>query len=313
MATGNYSLARLKRLLFEKGLRSVRSKKELGKSAMQRILTNPIYYGDFIWSGKYYAGKHTPIIDKALFDKVQEVMGLTGKPRQTKRDFAYTGLMTCANCGCSITAEEHRKKSGRVYIYYRCTNGRGLCDKLVYLPENKLELQFQQAVERIKLPHDIVAMTRVALLESSKGEQEVQATALAKLNSRYARLQMLIGGAYEDKLLGTIDVELWEQKTSEWKKEQADIQRNIAALKSADTSYMLEGIRLLELSERAAELFPKMKPDDKRKMLKTILLNPSLNGGTIEYKYKNPFSFFEKSFENEKWRERRDLNPRPLA
>lgn len=53
-SSGQYSLAKLKRILFEQGLRSQRSKAELSKSQMQRILINPIYYGDFLWKGEYF-------------------------------------------------------------------------------------------------------------------------------------------------------------------------------------------------------------------------------------------------------------------
>jgi site-specific DNA recombinase len=306
MASGGYSLAKLKRHLFQKGLCTQRTKSELGKSAIQRVLSNPIYYGDFVWGGEYFRGKHTPIIDKTLYDRVQHLMKAKGKSKLVKRDFAFTSLLTCSVCGCAITAEEHHKKSGKVYVYYRCTNGRGLCKKVIYLPENKLEAQLRQAIDNIQIPAEVVQMTRAALLQSSKKEQEAHTAALAKLNSRYTRIQTLLGAAYEDKLEGTIDTDLWETKTAEWKREQADIQTNIAALKSADTSYMLEGIRLLELAERAADLFPSMNNDDKRQLLKTVLLNPRLNGTTLEYEYKKPFSMFEKGIEIEKWRDGRD-------
>jgi hypothetical protein len=53
----------------------------------------------------------------------------------------------------------------------------------------------------------------------------------------------------------------------EWKREsaniQANIQANIAALKSAHTYYILEGIRLLELAEKGVELFGVMTNDEK--------------------------------------------------
>ncbi|MBM4252752.1 MAG: hypothetical protein FJ146_12330 [Deltaproteobacteria bacterium] len=221
--------------------------------------------------------------------------------------------MTCAVCGCAITAEEHRKPSGKIYVYYRCTNGRGLCKKLVYLSEGKLENQFKRVIERISIPLEIVELTRHSLLQSSKQEQEIQAASIAKLHARYARIQRLLGAAYEDKLEGKIDAELWEAKTAEWKREQADIQAQLNGLKAADTSYMLEGVRLLELAQRAAELFPGMSCDDKRQLLKTILLNPKLDGATLQYEYKKPFSMFEKGLSFEKWRDGRDLNPRPPA
>src|SRR5690606_29556739 len=101
-SSGQYSLAKLKRKLFEMGLRSSRSKSEFSKSQMQRVLSNPIYYGDFVWKGQYYKGKHTPLISRAIFNQVQEQMGLAKKVKLTKRSFAFSGLMTCGHCGCAI-------------------------------------------------------------------------------------------------------------------------------------------------------------------------------------------------------------------
>jgi site-specific DNA recombinase len=59
------------------------------------------------------------------FDRVQRILGRPGRARaQTKRHFAYTGMIRCA-CGLSVTAEEKAKPSGRRYVYYHCTKRRG--------------------------------------------------------------------------------------------------------------------------------------------------------------------------------------------
>jgi hypothetical protein len=42
----------------------------MGRSSVAQILKNPFYLGDFLWSGKRYHGKHPPLIDKGLFERV---------------------------------------------------------------------------------------------------------------------------------------------------------------------------------------------------------------------------------------------------
>ncbi|WP_338349445.1 recombinase family protein, partial [Enterococcus faecalis] len=37
-------------------------------------LTNPLYIGKISWDGKVYDGHHTPIIDKSMYDKAQEII-----------------------------------------------------------------------------------------------------------------------------------------------------------------------------------------------------------------------------------------------
>ncbi|MGK2896332.1 MAG: recombinase family protein, partial [Candidatus Saccharimonadales bacterium] len=41
---------------------------------IKKMLTNPLYYGHFRYAGEVHEGKHTPIITKSLFDRVQATL-----------------------------------------------------------------------------------------------------------------------------------------------------------------------------------------------------------------------------------------------
>ena len=43
------------------------------------------------------------------YDLVQLILGRDGKPRKTKRAFAFTGAIRCQECGCLYTAEIKKK------------------------------------------------------------------------------------------------------------------------------------------------------------------------------------------------------------
>ena len=120
--------------------------------------------------GRTYKATHEPIITKALFDRVQNVMGFVQKPKLTKHDFTFAGVMTCAHCGCAITAE---RKKGK-YVYYHCTNGKAVCENVIYVREEVIESEFAKALAAITVPEHIVEWTREALLESSKEERSFQ-------------------------------------------------------------------------------------------------------------------------------------------
>lgn len=114
MLTGNSTPPQiLKQANKEWGYRSPKRRsgggKPLSRSGIYRILTNPFYYGWFEYpsgSGKWYKGKHKPMISKDEFDRAQILLGRKGKPSPHTRTFAYTGLIFCADCKCQITAEE---------------------------------------------------------------------------------------------------------------------------------------------------------------------------------------------------------------
>lgn len=304
--TGQFSLAKLKRELFNMGLRSTRAGRELGKEAMARVLRNPIYYGDFVWMGKTYRGAHIPLVDRTTFERVQGTMGFVQKPKLTKRDFAFAGLLACEHCGCAITAEEKRKKSGRTYVYYHCTNGRGACPNVTYIRQELIEEGFVRALRGIHLSREVVEWTQQALLESAKEEREFRETQIANFAARYKKLDSYISQAYEDKLEGTLEPDRWRRKNEEWKREQGLIEDRLKVLRAANTSFLEEGIKLMELAERAADLFTKMTGAEKREMLSLVLSNPRVADGSVRYDYKMPFALFTNVVDLKEWRGRVD-------
>ena len=100
---------------------------------------------------------------------------------------------------------------------------------------------------------------------------------------------------------------------------------DIAAHQAADRSYIEEGIKLLELSQKAAQLFDSQPPSEKRKLLDFVLSNCSWKEGRLDAEYRQPFDLIASAafadrqlrlgsspetsnFDN--WRRKRDSNPR---
>ena len=97
------------------------------EAKVKHMLENIFYYGHFRYAGEVYEGKHTPIVDKALFDRVQAVLARRGRAqKQTTSPQPLTMLVRCANCDCFVTGSHKvkRQKNGNVhaYTYYRCTH-----------------------------------------------------------------------------------------------------------------------------------------------------------------------------------------------
>ena len=87
-ATGEHSLKLLAKRAYEIGLRHCRSDRRMTISELHRMLQDPIYVGDFKWRGKVRKGSHEPLVTRATFERVQEVLG--GKPRpRNKRKHVF--------------------------------------------------------------------------------------------------------------------------------------------------------------------------------------------------------------------------------
>jgi DNA invertase Pin-like site-specific DNA recombinase len=132
-ASGQHSLKSVARRAYELGLRHSRGNRRMTTSEIHRMLRNPIYTGDFRWLGKLYHGSHAPLISHATFAAVQGVLHRKPRARYPKQRHAFMGLLTCARCGCAMTAE---RKKGK-YTYYRCTAFHGRCGNF-YIREEQL-------------------------------------------------------------------------------------------------------------------------------------------------------------------------------
>ncbi len=116
----------ISKFLYDRNVRSLNGN-PLHKDCVKNILSNPFYYGHFRYGGEIHEGKHTPIIEKRLFDTVQKIIIERGHQiRAVIEPKAFCGLLRCGTCGMMITAEDKIKKrcqNGNVhkYVYYHCT------------------------------------------------------------------------------------------------------------------------------------------------------------------------------------------------
>jgi len=137
---------------------TTKNNKPLTISNIYIILRNNFYMGLIEYprkSGKWYAGKHEPIISQELFRKVQEKLDTNTHESKGDKEFAFTRLMKCGMCKSGVTAEEKYKNladgSIRKYIYYGCTKFHDKNCKNTYLPETDLISQLIEIIDRIDI------------------------------------------------------------------------------------------------------------------------------------------------------------------
>jgi DNA invertase Pin-like site-specific DNA recombinase len=143
-------------LKFELNFRT-KSNHHLSLGNIYVLLQNTFYYGVFEYpqkSGNWYNGKHEPLISRDLFDKVQEQLKRNHIQRESK-EFAFTKLIKCGDCGSGITADKKfkKQKNGNVhrYVYYSCTRSRDLHCKGGAIREEDLIIQLVKMMDRIDI------------------------------------------------------------------------------------------------------------------------------------------------------------------
>ena len=279
-ATGEYSLADVTKMAKRAGMVFRKSGNPVPKATVQKILHNRIYTGDFDFGGKTYHGRYEPIVSRDLWLQVQQVF--QGRRRQKQRhDFAFSGLITCGHCGCSLVGEI---KKGR-YVYYHCTGNKGKCPE-AYVREEVLDAEFTRAIRALTFTPKFIAEAKAALqIAHDKQEWECRQT-VVRLQAEQAKLERRVETMYEDKLDGKIDEAFFKRKADECRAEQARLATEIERLQRARLDYIDNPAKL---AQQAADLFEQQPPHEKRKLLRYVVTECKWAKGALEYRLKPGF------------------------
>ena len=92
-ATGEYSLKELAQKAYAEGFRFRLSRNKIPVTTLHKILRKRIYTGEFDYAGKIYQGIHEPLIDRATWEGVQQILNSRHekKHRKVTHDFAFSG------------------------------------------------------------------------------------------------------------------------------------------------------------------------------------------------------------------------------
>lgn len=146
--------------------------KPLTLSNIYIILKNTFYYGEFEYpkgSGQWYKGKHEQILNKELYDLVQDKITSDYAVRAQDKEFAFTRMLTCGLCGSGICADEKFKKlkdgTTNRYVYYGCTKFKDKNCPCGYVREEDL-------IEQLACVLDTVSLDEIGMKDKIKAEIE---------------------------------------------------------------------------------------------------------------------------------------------
>lgn len=297
-ATGRYSVKQLLDFAHSEGLKSPRTR-GLTINTIYGTLRNPFYYGEFIWKGVKHQGDHEPLISKELFTKVQTVMkdrGYKKRGKKTKKGWAFTGLVRCAHCGCSLTAEIQK---GR-YIYYHCTGRLGNCGE-PYVREEVLDRQFADALKLIEMDDEVLDWVRMAVSEAKKDEYQYHNDMLTALRTKAKKLRDSLDKAYVDKLDGTIQPDMFARISEKFTEELDAVNESILRHESASESFLDECLKMFELAKMAYSSYLKQPMSEKRRLIEILCSNSKWGNGKLEPGFRKPFDLLQKT--NSEYRE----------
>jgi DNA invertase Pin-like site-specific DNA recombinase len=287
-STGAYTLKQVEDILFQEGLRT-KGGFRLKKCQIHRFLQNKFYVGLMEKDGKLYPGKHKPIISQALFDQVQEILNRKSSPKPQKHFYSARGFLTCASCGCMLTAETQKG-----FIYYHCTNGKGNCDEhKSYLKNTDVDLLLSNLFNNLKFDEEYIEMGYEAYKARNADKNNYAKSSLESISNELNALTDKESRLVDGYVSQLITEQIYKQKKLEIENQRTTLNNQIKEIqaKGGVSDITLEQIKNVFLEgSRAAEKYLLVDEQEKRNMLKKLLSNATIkNKGVAQYLFKNQY------------------------
>ena len=305
-ATGIKSFQTIAQEMNKLGIKNAQGN-QIYPSRIEVTLKNPFYCGIMRIKGEFYPHKYPSLISRELFNNVQDVMaGHHKAPVQyAGKPILLRGLLTCARCGCTVSGDIKKQK----YVYYACSNSKGICTK-IWIREEKILAILLAQFERIKLSdvqiNDIITHLKQTYAHEQEFFKHSQETLRKELDQIQSRLSKLV----DMHLDGTLDAETYKVKVEVYKERQREITLEMQAHIDTDESCLIDLKTVLDLATQAKEWFESSNLDEKQRLLRFFYSNLSLDGDNLHVEMKEPFSSMAKLSDQPVWLGRKDSNLR---
>jgi len=282
-ATGDYSVKRLSDVMYDMGLRT-NSGNKFGKSRLAETLGDPFYHGKIRWNLAVFAGSHTPLISKDLFDIVQNVLSSKGTPKYSKHLFLFKGRIKCKECGGVITWETHKG-----ITYGHCNHYRN-CIQKKWHKEYEVDRQIVDILEKLQIKQSrIYEWLKKAMKESHIDKIEFHNSAIKELEQRLAQLQNRLDRLYDDKLDGKISDDFYQRRFDQFSIDKENILNSIKKHSNSDSNYFKLSFNFFKLAQEAKKIYIALNTEKRRSLLKFIFKNLYLNDNLFNYEFTEVF------------------------
>lgn len=304
-STGMYSFKTLGDTLYLEGFRHPKTGKKYPVRKFEHILHNKFYIGKFDWAGTEYEGTHEPIISKELFYRVQDMLKNVDKSKKHNVDFAYTGLIKCAECDCCLTAEfkRGRNKKGH-YIYYHCSNAKGIHKKLKSYREEFFDNSFAEILDTICLEKEEIERLKVLAKDYIKEFSEYEKNTRKEITKQIDVLTNRIKKSYIASLEGKLPVGMSEDEINALHKEwQEEKDRLLIKLNNINTSTKViyeRMTQLLKFSQMLPKLFLKATAEEKKLIVTTLTKSVKFDSESLIVELKDTFKALQNIKKNNK-------------
>ena len=214
---------------------------------------------------------HEPIIERAIFEQVQQKRGKIRKRRthEGERNM-FSGLLVCADCGHNL--HFHFNQGNPDIKYFNCSNykgNRGSCTSTHYVRVDFLEQVVLGEIRRLtkfasQFEDEFVKAVIGHFQQAEATDRKLKEKELKALQARDEELDGLFERIYEDNVSGKLSDDRFARMSRRYEEEQKELAEKIKALRAEIDKQSSQSmttdmfISLVRKYTRARKLTPRM-------------------------------------------------------
>jgi len=291
-ATARYSMETLGEEVHRLGLRNANGGR-VTRNGLSTILNNPFYIGliRIRKTGENFTGIHEPLVGKAVFDRVQAVLGGRVNARTQSHVFQFRRMLSCAVCGYSLIGEQQKG-----HVYYRCHGNQ--CHG-TSVREDSVENEVRKLLQRIRftdeekkcLQHIVVELRKTWTNERDEEGKNLDLQ-LSQIKHRLTRLTDAV-------LDGLIDKTTFEERKKSLIHQEKTVKENLTQLDQCSQRQSGGLEQFLELASNAWLSYEWASPEEKRELVNILTSNRTAHGKKVDLRPSIPFEDIVNRFQNE--------------
>ena len=218
-----------------------------------------------------FQGVHEPIIERAVFEQVQQKRGKIRKRRthEGERNM-FSGLLVCADCGHNL--HFHFNQGNPDIKYFNCSNykgNRGSCTSTHYVRVDFLEQVVLGEIRRLtkfasQFEDEFVKAVIGHSQQAEATDRKLKEKELKAMQARDEELDGLFERIYEDNVSGKLSDDRFARMSRRYEEEQKELAEKIKALRAEIDKQSSQSmttdmfISLVRKYTRARKLTPRM-------------------------------------------------------
>lgn len=257
---------------------------KLSKGAVEAIINNKFYYGVMTHNGKEYKHKYQPLIDRSLFNKCILVKDKrkSMKTKWDSMDFNFSDVLSCGKCGRTISPFRCKK-----WVYLKCANSK--CDN-PNTAESLVLGSMEALFKRITIPTELVDRVVEELRGRHDDQQLYYAQSIESVRKEYDGIDKKLEIWFEKLVDEKVTPEQHDRIVTTLTSRQEELNNKLEVLTKGNKDFLITSSYLLDLANRAEELFTCADEAQRSKLLGFIVSNLKLNDKKLSYTVNYPYN-----------------------